>query len=114
TSIDTVSLATEATIRSPSLPPSKFGPPSTISSPDPYLITGGTTIQTDPTITTNGTTSFGTIYRGPALDGSQFNFLFGSTSSFDTTLGDFFNTNGNGVPVAVFKFSILDLSGFPT
>ena len=44
----------------------KFGPPSTITSPDPYLITSGTVINTDPTITTNGKTDFGKIYRGQA------------------------------------------------
>ena len=94
--------------------PSKFGAPSTISSPNPYVITSGTQIQTDPSITTNGVTDFGKIYRGPALDGSEYDYLFGSTSSFDSTIGTFFNTNGNGVPVAVFKFSSLQLTGNPT
>jgi hypothetical protein len=92
----------------------KFGPPSTISSPDPYVISSGTQINTDPMITTNGVTDLGKIYRGPALDGSEFTFLFGSTSAFDTTLGTFFNANGNGVPVAVFKFSHLQLIGDPS
>ncbi len=78
------------------------------------MITSGTQINTDPLITTNGATDFGKIYRGPALDGSEFDYLFGSTSSFDTTIGEFFNTNGNGVPVAVFKFSSLELTGDPT
>ena len=45
--------------------PSKFGTPSVISSPVPYVIGSGTTITTDPAITTNGTTDFGKIYRGP-------------------------------------------------
>src|ERR1022692_2005788 len=94
--------------------PGKFGPPSVISSPVPYVITSGTTITTDPSITTNGATDFGKIYRGPALDGSEFDYLFGSTSAFDMTIGEFFNTNGNGVPVAVFKFSSLELTGNPT
>ena len=94
--------------------PSEFGSPSTIASPNPYVITSGTTISTDPTITTNGVTDFGKIYRGPALDGSEFNFLFGSTSSFDTTIMNFFNGSGNFVPVAVFKFSNLELAGNPT
>jgi hypothetical protein len=98
----------------PSETPSKFGAPSTISSPDPYVITSGTQIQTDPSITTNGVTDLGKIYRGPALDGSEYDYLFGSTSSFDSTIGTFFNTNGNGVPVAVFKFSSLQLTGNPT
>src|SRR5438094_2940669 len=34
--------------------PSKFGTPIPIASPVPYLITSGTTISTDPAITTNG------------------------------------------------------------
>src|SRR5207249_6251548 len=48
----------------PSATPSKFGTPSPITSPVPYLITSGTTITTDPSITSNGVTDFGTIYRG--------------------------------------------------
>src|SRR5437588_2071172 len=52
TSLDTVSLVSAATTPTPSAPPSEFGPPTTITSPDPYLITSGTTISTDPTITT--------------------------------------------------------------
>ncbi len=99
---------------SPTPPPSKFGPLPTITSPNPYVITSGTQINTDPSITTNGATDFGKIYRGPALDGSEFDYLFGSTNSFDTTIGTFFNGNGNGVPVAVFKFSHLELIGDPT
>jgi hypothetical protein len=98
----------------PTGPPSEFGPPTTIASPDPYVITSGTQINTGPTITTNGITDFGKLYRGPALDGSEFDYLFGSTNSFDTTIMDFFNTNGNGVPVAVFKFSSLELTGNPS
>src|ERR1700730_53899 len=98
----------------PTPPPSKFGPPTTITSSNPYVINSGTQINTDPTITTNSVTAFGEIYRGPAQDGSEFDFLFGSTSAFDTSIGNFFNTNGNGVPVAVFKFSSLELTGNPT
>src|SRR6267154_1419889 len=50
-------------------PPTKFGTPSTITAPNPYLITSGTTITTDPSITTNGVTDFGKIYRGASDDG---------------------------------------------
>ena len=47
----------------PSATPTKFGTPSPITSPVPYVITIGTTISTDPSITTNGVTDFGKIYR---------------------------------------------------
>lgn len=93
--------------------PDKFGKPPVILSPDPYVMSSGTQINTDPTITTNGITDLGKIYRGPAADGSEFDYLFDSTSAFDTAIGTFFNGNGNGVPVAVFKFSHLQLSGDP-
>ncbi|HEY3662372.1 MAG TPA: hypothetical protein VGL24_04395 [Chthoniobacterales bacterium] len=51
-----------------------------------------TTIVTDPTITTNDTTDFGTIYRGEALDGPAAAWFFGSTSAFDEQVG-FINEN---------------------
>src|SRR5213078_5331738 len=50
--------------------PSEFGTPSVITSPVPYLITNGTVVTTDPSITTNGVTDFGKIYRGPVDDGA--------------------------------------------
>ncbi len=90
---------------------SKFGPLTTITSPDPYVIGSGTAINTDPTITTNAVTDQGKIYRGPAQDGSPSDYLFGSTTSFDTMV---FDHPANGVPVAVFKFSDLQLTGDPT
>ena len=70
----------------PSPAPSKFGTPSPISSPNPYVITSGTTITTDPSITTNGITDYGKIYRGPTDDGAFSQWAFGSTSAFDTAL----------------------------
>ena len=76
--------AEEAAQSSPS-GPSKFGAPSTIES-NPYVISGATTIQTDPTITTNGQTNFGAIWRGPAEDGPLSAFIFGSTSAFDSEM----------------------------
>src|SRR6266496_1245747 len=55
-----VEVRTETPTPSPTEPPSptptKFGTPSTITAPNPYLITSGTTITTDPSITTNGVT----------------------------------------------------------
>src|SRR5438132_5723333 len=100
----------------PTPTPSKFGPPTTITSPVPYLITSGTVITTDPAITTNGVTNFGTIYRGVTDDGAFTLWAFGSTSAFDTALGidDVFFADANHLPIAVFKFQSLSLIGNPT
>src|SRR3954468_7607519 len=96
---------------SPTPTPSKTGTPPTISSPVPYVIDSSTVITTDPTITTNGNTDFGTIYRGPGVDGPFSTFAFGSTSAFDTSSGFDAQINGSG---AVFKFTALQLAGSPT
>src|SRR5258707_1458672 len=64
-------------------PSSKFGALTVIASPDPFVINSGTTIQTDPTITANGQTNFGKIWRGPATDGPLSAYAFGATSAFD-------------------------------
>jgi FecR protein len=101
---------------SPSATPSKSGPPSTITSPNPYVITSGTTITTDPAITTNGMTDYGTIYRGPTMDGPFTLWAFGSTSAFDTALNldtELF-ADPNNLPIAFFKFQSLLLNGNPT
>jgi len=96
--------------------PSKFGTPSVISSPVPYLITNGTVITTDPSITTNGVTDYGKIYRGQTDDGAFSLWAFGSTSAFDTALriDDTFFADPNHLPIAVFKFERLSLTGNPT
>ena len=96
--------------------PSKFGTPATINSPNPYLITSGTVITTDPSITTNGVTNFGTIYRGSTDDGAFTLWAFGSTSAFDTALGidNVFFADPNHLPIATFKFQNLSLTGNPT
>ena len=97
--------------------PSKFGTPSVISSPAPYLITNGTVITTDPSITTNGVTDYGKIYRGQN-DGAFSLWAFGSTSAFDTALRiDYiFSADPDDLilPLAVFKFQSLSLTGDPT
>jgi hypothetical protein len=100
----------------PAPTPTKFGTPSTIVSPNPYLITSGTTITTDPSITTNGVTDFGKIYRGSTDDGPFTLWAFGSTSAFDTALGidDNFFADPNHLPIAAFKFQSLSLTGNPT
>src|SRR5215468_10077566 len=97
-------------------PPTKFGTPAVIASPNPYLITSGTTITTDPSITTNGVTDFGKIYRGQTDDGAFSLWAFGSTSAFDTALriDDVFFADPNHLPIAVFKFQSLSLTGDPT
>jgi len=73
-------------------------------------------ITTDPSITTNGVTNFGKVYRGPTDDGAFSLWAFGSTSAFDTALNidtNFF-ANPNNLPIAVFKFQSLSLIGNPT
>src|SRR6266571_2771089 len=100
----------------PTATPSKFGTPSTITAPNPYLITSGTTITTDPSITTNGVTDFGKIYRGAVADGAFTLWAFGSTSAFDNAINldtDFF-ADPNHLPIAAFKFQSLSLNGNPT
>ncbi len=96
--------------------PSKFGTPSVISSPAPYLITNGTIITTDPSITTNGVTDYGKIYRGQTDDGAFSLWAFGSTSAFDTAvrIDDIFFADPSHLPIAVFKFESLSLTGDPT
>ena len=96
--------------------PSKFGTPAVISSPVPYRITNGTVITTDPSITTNGVTDYGKIYRGQTDDGAFSLWAFGSTSAFDTALriDDTFFADPSHLPIAVFKFESLSLTGDPT
>jgi FecR protein len=99
----------------PTPSPSKTGTPSTISSPNPYLITSGTVIKTDPSITTNGVTDYGKIYRGPTNDGPFSLWAFGSTSAFDNAIGfDAILADAGSLPIAVFKFQALSLTGNPT
>jgi hypothetical protein len=96
---------------SPAGTPSEFGSPPTITKPDPYVITSGTTIQTDPTITTNRQINFGTFYRGTALDGTPTEFLFGEP---ETAFDQLVFGSQNHLPIAVFKFADLELTGNPT
>src|SRR2546430_3275988 len=118
TGLDTVTLATAAMSTSTSSAGPKFGPPTAIPA-DPYHITSGTVINTDPTITTNGITDFGKIYRGAAIDGPLPTWLGSSPSSFDSV--DFVNSNGGGfispgpesLPIPGFLFAALQLDGDP-
>ncbi|HXY60682.1 MAG TPA: FecR domain-containing protein, partial [Chthoniobacterales bacterium] len=114
--IDTTSQNTTANPAVQPSPPSgtsgETGTPPTITTPDPYQITPGTVIQTDPSITTNGVTDFGTFYRGTALDGTPTEFLFGEAeTSFDQFV---FADPDKNLPVAAFKFQDLELTGDPT
>jgi len=76
------------------------------------VITSGTVITTDPSITTNGVTDYGKIYRGRSVDGPVSAWAFGSTTSFDTASG-FDDLIGDNTGAA-FKFTALQLSGDPT
>jgi hypothetical protein len=81
--------------------------------PVAFVINNGTTIVTHPTITTNGVTNVGVLYRGSALDGPVSAFAFGSTSAFDIASGFDNEIQGNN-QAAVFKFGSLQLAGNPT
>jgi hypothetical protein len=74
------------------------------------VITSGTVIKTDPSITTNGVTDYGKIYRGRSIDGAFSAWAFGSTSGHDTTIDELFGDSSS----AVFKFTGLQLTGDPT
>jgi hypothetical protein len=114
TFLDTLDQAINARRRSGSAQLNEFGPLTTITSPDPYVITSGTKIRTAPTITTSGVTSRGQIYRGPAKDGPPADYLFGSTSAFDgaTGLTEMLAEPAN-LPIAAFRFNTLQLTGDP-
>src|SRR5207244_9287191 len=89
---------------------SEFGALQTITSPNPYVINSGTKIMTAPTITTSGVTNQGKIYRGPGQDGDPTAYLFGSTSSFDTSSGfDAQLQQEFNLPIAAFKFTNLHI-----
>ncbi|MEY2527221.1 MAG: hypothetical protein QOE73_1992 [Verrucomicrobiota bacterium] len=99
----------------------KFGPPTAITSSNPYHITSGTQINTDPTITTNGVTDVGKIYRGAAQDGPLATWLGSSPTTFDsvdffdsTNSGGGFNPDSKHLPIPGFLFAALQLDGDPT
>src|SRR5882672_6429551 len=115
--IDKRDQAIAASAISPTGGSAKFGPPALIPA-DPYHIITGTQINTDPTITTNGITDFGKLYRGAAVDGPLPTWLGSSPSAFDSV--DFFDSSGGGfnnpdnVPIPGFLFNGLLLEGDPT
>jgi hypothetical protein len=98
--------------------PQKFGTPPVITSSVPYTITSGTAIETDPTITTNGVTDEGRIYRDVANDGTPSSYFFTTASAFDISnpdlrLPSFDQQFATGGPIATFKFAALRLAGNP-
>lgn len=109
--IDPVHIQTVA-VTAPIPPPSEFGPPQTIISPNPYVIGPGAQIHTDPTIVANGVTNYGTIFRDTATDGARSAWMFGSTGPFDTLSG-FDSSSGPLNQVATFKFQNLSLGTDP-
>src|SRR6478672_5057967 len=98
-------------------PPSEFGPPETIPDPDAFPLGSGSQINTGPpTITSNGVTNFGKIYRTTPLDGTRSLWFFRSTRPFDTASG--FDTPDRSLFdlnfIATFKFQDLELLSNPT
>src|SRR5438477_10692028 len=100
----------------PPVAPSEFGPPATITSPNPYPLGSDTQINTDPTIVSNGTTNYGKIYRDTPTDGTRSRWFFGATKTFDSASG--FDTPNRAVfdlnNIAVFKFQNLQLISDPS
>ena len=92
----------------------EVGALKTITTPAPYFISSGSTIKTAPTITTNGVTDQGKLYRGVAKDGAPSAYFFGSTSAFDTASGfDAAVSQAGRLPLATFRFSEPILIGDP-
>ncbi len=102
----------------PPVVPSAFGPPETITSPNPYPLGGDNELTTagPPKVVANATTNYGKIYRNTPLDGIRSLWFFRTTRPFDTTSG--FDTPDRSVfdlnNIAVFKFQNLQLVSNPT
>src|SRR6266568_1648420 len=98
--------------------PSEFGPPETITSPNPYPLGADNELTTagPPTVVANATTNYGKVYRDTPLDGIRSLWFFRTTQPFDTTSG--FDTPDRSVfdlnNIAVFKFQNLQLVSNPT
>jgi len=98
--------------------PSEFGPPETITSPNPYPLGADNQLTTagPPTVVANATTNYGKVYRDTPLDGIRSLWFFRTTQPFDTTSG--FDTPDRSVfdlnNIAVFKFQNLQLVSNPT
>src|SRR4030095_5479849 len=102
----------------PPVVPSEFGPPETITSPNPYPLGANNELTTagPPKVVAGATTNYGKVYRNTPLDGIRSLWFFGSTRPFDTASG--FDTPDGSVfslnDIAVFKFQNLQLVSNPT
>ena len=102
----------------PPVVPSEFGPPETITSPNPYPLGANNELTTagPPKVVAGATTNYGKVYRNTPLDGIRSLWFFGSTRPFDSASGfdtpnrSVFDTNN----IAVFKFQNLQLVSNPT
>ena len=110
--------------QTPTAPPAKpNAPPVTITSPNPYPLTGGKNfdinlLPSKPHIHSGGGAEKGTTYAGASVDGSASGFLFGASSAFDaeTQLDSRFGTTTGASPTngaKVFRFSTLEINGTP-
>ena len=101
----------------PPVVPSEFGPPETITSPNPYPLGADNQLTTTgpPTVVANATTNYGKIYRSPPLDGIRSLWFFRTTRPFDAAGG--FDTPDRSLfdlnNIAVFKFQNLRLVSNP-
>ena len=70
----------------PPVVPSEFGPPETITSPNPYPLGANNELTTagPPKVVAGATTNYGKVYRNTPLDGIRSLWFFGSTRPFDT------------------------------
>lgn len=99
----------------PTPAPDKFGSLTVIASSDPFVIDSSTVLNTDPTITKAVRTDFGKIYRTSGDDGSRAEWMFGSTSAFDSSSGFDHGVDAHFLDnIAAFKFQSLVLDSDPT
>src|SRR4029077_13854574 len=102
----------------PVVVPTEFGPPETITSPNPYPLGADNELTTagPPKVVAGATTNYGKVYRNTPLDGIRSLWFFRTTRAFDSGSG--FDTPDRSVfdlnNIAVFKFQNLQLVSNPT
>jgi len=102
----------------PVVVPTEFGPPETITSPNPYPLGADNELTTagPPKVVANATTNYGKVYRNTPMDGIRSLWFFRTTRPFDTASG--FDTPDRSLfdlnNIAVFKFQNLQLVSNPT
>src|SRR5438874_948946 len=102
----------------PPVVPSEFGPPATITSPNPYPLGADNQLTTagPPKVVANATTNYGKVYRNTPMDGIRSLWFFRATRPFDTASG--FDTPDRSLfdlnNIAAFKFQNLQLVSNPT